>query len=65
MTSFLTRLRDSSYQLHIETGRYTRPVSTPIKYKICQYCLDEMIDDEAHFVLSCDTFKLKKAMFYK
>ena len=61
--SFLTRLRVSSHQLHIETGRYTRPVSTPIKDRICRYCSDEKIDDEAHFVLSCDTFKLKRQCF--
>ena len=61
--AFLTRMRVSSHQLHIETGRYTRPVPTPIKDRVCQYCPDKVVDDEAHFILSCNTFKMKRQCF--
>ena len=59
----LTRLRISAHSLHIETGRYTRPNSTPVPNRICKYCSDEAIDDEAHFLLSCRTFAYKRACF--
>ena len=60
----LTRLRISAHSLHIETGRYTRPVSTPISSRICKYCSDSAIDDEAHFLLACGTFAYKRACFF-
>ena len=35
--SFLTRLRTGSHHLHIETGRWTRPV-TPVDQRTCSFC---------------------------
>ena len=59
---WLSRYRTSAHTLRIETGRYTRPV-TPIIDRICCYCEENTIDDEKHFILFCDTFKLKRQCF--
>ena len=59
---WLSRYRTSSHSLRIETGRYTRPV-TPIFERKCCYCEDGFIDDEKHFILICDIFKLKRQCF--
>ena len=49
----LTKFRISSHNLHIETGRYTRPMKTPVSERVCLYCSDGTIEDEMHFVLHC------------
>ena len=59
---WLSRYRTSAHTLRIETGRYTRPV-TPIVERKCIYCKDESIDNEEHFIISCETFKLKRRCF--
>ena len=59
---WLSRYRISAHTLRIETGRYTRPV-TPIIDRKCCYCDQNSIDDEKHFILLCDTFKLKRQCF--
>ena len=62
--AWLTRLRVSAHQLHIETGRYTRPVPTPVKDRICRFCSQNVVDDESHFILSCTTFEVKRQCFF-
>ena len=65
--SFLTRLRTSSHQLAVETGRYKKTV-IPFKDRVCVYCQDQShtgcpqksIDTEFHFLMECQTFKLKR-----
>ena len=59
---WLTRYRTSAHALQIELGRYTRPV-TPIVDRKCKYCKEGVIDDEQHFILFCDTFKIKRQCF--
>ena len=59
---WLSRYRTSAHTLRIETGRYTRPV-TPIEARCCVYCKDKSIDNEKHFILFCETFKLKRQCF--
>ena len=62
--SFITRLRTGSHHLHIETGRWTRPV-TPVDQRTCSVCTpvssgpgsQTHIDDEYHFLMSCPKFK--------
>ena len=61
---WLTRYRTSAHTLRIESGRYTRPV-TPVCDRICKYCDHHVIDDEMHFILLCDTFRLKRQCFSK
>ena len=60
----LTRMRISAHNLRIETGRYSRPNPTPINERTCKYCPDEALDNEAHFLLSCRTFALKRECFF-
>ena len=48
-----TQLRISAHDLHIETGRYTKPAKTPIENRICFLCNDNKIEDEFHFVMEC------------
>ena len=46
-----SRFRVSSHRLHIEAGRWTRPLSTPISDRKCARC--NTIEDEYHFVMEC------------
>ena len=48
----------------IEVGRYSRPNPTPINERTCKYCPDEALDNEAHFLLSCRTFAIKRECFF-
>ena len=43
----LTKLRVSSHQLAIETGRYNKPASLPVEKRLCIHC--GKIEDEEHF----------------
>ena len=36
---------------------------TPIEERCCVYCKDKSIDNEKHFILFCETFKLKRQCF--
>ena len=47
----LANLRLSDHQLHIHTGRQTRP-KTPQNLRVCKKC-PEYIEDEAHFLTQC------------
>ena len=47
----LAKLRLSDHQLHIQTGRQTRP-KTPQNLRTCKKC-PEYVEDEAHFLLQC------------
>ena len=38
---------------------------TPVCDRICKYCDHQVIDDEMHFILLCDTFRLKRQCFLK
>ena len=50
----LAQLRTSSHKLHVETGRYTQ---TKTIDRTCQTCNTNDIEDEQHFLISCDAFK--------
>ena len=49
-----SRLRMSSHRLEIESGRWTRPNSTPLDDRKCNLC--NILEDEFHFVLECTMF---------
>ena len=60
----MTRFRTSSHKLHIEIGRYTIP-KTPIDSRICKNCNINLVEDELHFLLSCQNFShLRKELIY-
>jgi hypothetical protein len=45
-----TRFRPSNHKLHIETGRYTRPI-TLVENRICSNCNSKSVEDELHFLM--------------
>jgi len=47
----LTQLRLSSHRLCIETGRWKKPICTPLDERKCIICLT--VEDEFHFVCEC------------
>ena len=49
----LSKLRVSSHQLEIEKGRHFNPV-IPESERICKFCNSGLIDNELHFITSCD-----------
>jgi hypothetical protein len=60
---WLSRSRTSAHTLQIELGRYSCPV-TPLLERKCRYCSSGACDDELHFILFCDTFRLKRQCFF-
>ena len=48
----IAKLRTSTHNLAIETGRYTRPRLPPEK-RICKFCNNDAPEDEKHFLLDC------------
>ena len=52
----LTKLRISAHSLHIETGRYHKPMKTPVNDRICLHCDLGIIENEEHFLLSCTKY---------
>lgn len=53
----LSRFRISTHRLQIETGRFT---NTPRSQRICQKCSSGDIEDEIHFLCSCQFFEEKR-----
>ena len=51
----MSKLRMSSHRLHIETGRWSKPRTTPLNERTCINC--NVIEDEFHFVLECKLFR--------
>ena len=51
----MTRLRLSSHNLAIETGRHAKP-KVPPHMRLCRRCNTQCIDDEIHFLLVCSMF---------
>ncbi|VDH92990.1 Hypothetical predicted protein [Mytilus galloprovincialis] len=49
----LSNFRCDSLPLAIETGRYTKPV-TPLNERICQFCDENTIETEQHFLMNCN-----------
>ena len=50
-----TKLRISSHPLHIETGRYSRPLIPP-ENRLCSICKNGEVEDETHFLLNCHSY---------
>ena len=50
----LARIRLSSHNLVIETGRWRKPSPIPRDERLCTTCNLGVIDDEVHFIYECD-----------
>ncbi len=56
----LFRLRISSHNLRMETGRYARP-QTPENDTLSLYRQAQTVESESHFLLNCDLYRLESA----
>ena len=57
----MSKLRSSSHNLEIERGRHTRPPALPLP-TICPKC--EVLEDEVHFLTSCDLFTTDRGILF-
>ena len=57
-----TKLRISAHNLAIETGRYTKPIQTPIEKRICFHCKE--IESEFHFIFNCSLYQADRQLLY-
>ena len=57
-----TKLRISAHNLAIETGRYSKPIETPIEKRLCFHCKE--IENELHFVLKCPLYNAERNLLY-
>lgn len=58
----LTRLRISAHRLRIELGRYQ---GTLRQDRVCVRCTSGEVEDELHFIFSCDKFKEERKELLK
>jgi hypothetical protein len=58
--SLLAQLRLGILPLRLETGRFT---NMKISDRICQICQSNNIEDELHFLFSCDAYAQERHMF--
>lgn len=59
LTAFI-KLVMSSHNLHIEAGRWTRPV-TPAGRRNCSVC-ENKLEDEFHFILECPLYTERRSL---
>lgn len=58
----ISKFRISDHSLEIETGRYKK---IPRVQRICQFCDNNNLDDEAHFFFTCELNKqLRNSLFF-
>ena len=50
----MSKLRMSLHRQHVETGRWSKPKTTPLNERTCNNC--NIREDEFHFVLECKLF---------
>ena len=57
----LSKLILSSHYLHIETGRWSRPITLP-ENRVCQFCPGK-IEDEFHLFFECTLYENLRSHF--
>ena len=57
----ITKLRLSSHRLAVETGRFNRPVATPLNERKCTLC--NTLEDEFHFLFECSLYRNLRKTF--
>lgn len=55
----IARLRTSTHNLEIETGRYVRP-RVPTEQRLCKICKCNKVEDEIHFILHCPEYNKER-----
>lgn len=54
-----TKLRTSTHNLHIETGRHCKP-KKPVDLRLCHLCDLEAVENEKHFLLDCPFYESER-----
>ena len=60
----ICRLRISSHNLPIETGRHRRPNKVPSHLRICNECNTGKIGDEYHIMIECTKYRIARAILF-
>ena len=61
----LTQLRTRNHKLHVETGNWCKPRSTPFDKRLCFICDRDELEDEYHFVLCCPAYTALRLKYIK
>lgn len=59
----LAKFRCGNLKLKVETGRYSRPV-VPLQDRLCTLCSANSIEDEIHFLTSCEFYSDIRSNLY-
>ena len=59
----LNKFRLGNHQLLIETGRHTNP-KTPENLRICPFCHLNEVENETHFIFSCQLYNSLSSKFF-
>ncbi len=54
-------LRCGTAPSKIETGRYER---LPVEQRVCEGCDSDNVEDEMHFLISCNAFTQERTKFF-
>jgi len=60
----MCKLRVGILDLMIEIGRYHKPHKIPLSERVCNFCKDNQIEDEFHFLMSCSKFLEIRTNFF-
>jgi hypothetical protein len=59
--SLLSQFRCGILPLRVETGRY---VGEPVETRLCKFCNLNTVEDEKHFLLSCELYDVIRQNVY-
>ena len=60
--SILAQLRCGTLPLHIETGRFS---NTKVEDRLCNFCSEEAVESEYHFLFHCSHYSHERTQFYQ
>ena len=64
LVTHISRFRTGSHNLRIHTGRYEIPGGLHINDRTCIFCSSKEIDDEYHFITSCQFHLTERDLLY-
>ena len=59
----VAKLRSGNHDLRIETGRHCIP-KVPKHLRICKFCSDNEVENESHFLFSCNLYQNIRKKFF-
>ena len=60
----ICRLRISSHNLAIETGRHRRPLKIPPNLRFCTDCYTGHVGDEERIIMNCPKFHTERQQLF-